>query len=96
MKHHFGDLLDRDGDYWTIVPNVERYAHRIGETPAGSEQILVATIGSADEAWRNVFSFPNLEELTLHEPSHEQLQAVAELTALKRLRITHAKFFDLN
>jgi len=41
--------------------------------------------------WRNVFTFPNLEELTLHSPSHEQLQATAELSALRRLRITHAR-----
>ena len=30
MRHHFGDLLDRDGGYWTIIPNRERYAYRIG------------------------------------------------------------------
>lgn len=91
MKHHFGDLLDRDGDYWTIVPNRDRYAHRIDCVPAGDEQVIVATIGAEDSSWRNVFTFPNLEELTLHSPSHEQLQAIAELTELKRLRITHAR-----
>lgn len=91
MKHHFSDSLDREGDYWTVVPNQERYAYRIGDTPVGSEQIKIATIGSADESWRNVFTFPALEELTLHEPSHEQLLAISELSILKRLRITHAR-----
>jgi hypothetical protein len=91
MKHHFGDLLDRDGDYWTIVPNADRYAHQIDAVPAGSEAIAVATIGARDAAWRNIFTFPNLEELTLHEPSLEQLQAVAELPHLRRLRLTHAR-----
>lgn len=91
MKHHFGDFLDRDGDYWTVVPNPERYVHRIDSVSAGDEQITIATIDADDTSWRNVFTFPNLEELTLHSPSHEQLQAIAELSALKRLRITHAR-----
>ena len=26
MKHHFGDFLDRTGDYWTTIPNRERFA----------------------------------------------------------------------
>jgi hypothetical protein len=95
MKHHFGDFLDRDGDYWTVVPNRERYAYRIESVPTGCEQVTIATIGSDDEQWRNVFTFPNLEELTLHSPSREQLQAVAELTELKRLRITHARPKDI-
>ena len=29
MRHHFGESLDRDGGYWTTVPNIERYAYRI-------------------------------------------------------------------
>ena len=91
MKHHFGDFLDRDGDYWTVVPNRERYAYRIDSVPAGSDQVTIATIGSDDSLWRNVFTFPNLEELTLHNPCREQLLAVADLSALKRLRITHAR-----
>jgi hypothetical protein len=95
MKHHFGDLLDREGDYWTIVPNRERYAYFIGNTPAGSPEVRVATIGAEDAAWRNIFSFPHLEELTLHGPTSEQLLAIAELSRLKRLRITHARPKDL-
>jgi len=91
MKHHFGDELDRDGDYWTIVPNRERYAYGIDGLPAGDPQVTIATVRSADSLWRNVFTFPNLEELTLHVPTHEQLEAIAELSKLKRLRITHAK-----
>ncbi|MCU0880295.1 MAG: hypothetical protein MUF06_21185 [Pirellulaceae bacterium] len=91
MKHHFGDLLDREGDYWTIVPNADRYAHQIDAVPAGSPEIVVATIGARDAAWRNIFTFPNLEELTLHEPSPEQWVAIAELSHLKRLRLTHAR-----
>lgn len=96
MKHHFGDMLDREGDYWTIVPNQDRYAYRIGDVPAGSAELTIATIGSEDEGWKNVFTFPNLEELTLHSPSREQLQAISALSCLKRLRITHARPKDIS
>jgi len=91
MKHHFGDLLDRDGDYWTIVPNVERYAYRIGDIEANDADITIVTIGKEDAAWKTVLTLPNLVELTLHSPSREQLESVAELTGLERLRITHAR-----
>lgn len=91
MKHHFGDLLDRDGDYWTVVPNRDRYAYGIGNVPVGNHEVTIATIGAGDEFWENVLTFPNLEELTLHEPNQEQLQAISELSALKRLRVTHAR-----
>lgn len=96
MKHHFGDFLDREGDYWTVVPNHERYAYRIGDVSAGNEKIRIATIGVEDGSWRNVFTFPNLEELTLHSPTQEQLQAISDLSTLKRLRITHARPKELN
>ena len=96
MKHHFGDLLDREGGYWTIVPNAERYAHRIDAVPADSEAITVATIGDGDQSWRSILTFPKLEELTLHEPSQEQLHAIAELPNLKRLRLTHARPKELD
>ena len=33
MRHHFADFLDRDGGYWTMVPNRERYAHGIDDMP---------------------------------------------------------------
>jgi hypothetical protein len=96
MKHHFGDLLDRDGDYWTVVPNRERYAYTIGDVPAESKEITIVTIGSDDENWERVFTLPNLEELTLHEPTKVQLQSISKLTALKRLRITHARPKDID
>lgn len=91
MRHHFGDFLDRDGGYWTIIPNRERYAYRIGSIPEGSPEITIVTVGKNDKEWERVLTLPNLEELTLHEPSPEQLQAISALSSLKRLRITHAK-----
>jgi hypothetical protein len=38
---------------------------------------------------------PRLEELTLHEPTGEQLDAAGALTRIKRLRITHARPKDI-
>ncbi|MFD2176285.1 leucine-rich repeat domain-containing protein [Veronia pacifica] len=94
MKHHFGDFLDRD--YWTVVSNRERYAYAIGDVPAGSKEITIVTIGSDDENWERIFTLPNLEELTLYEPTKEQLQSISKLTVLKRLRITHARPKDID
>lgn len=91
MKHHLGDFLDREGDYWTIIPNRDRYSYGIGDVPEGSKDITVITIGRDDENWERVFTFPNLEELTLHEPSKKQIDEFSKLTLLKRLRITHAR-----
>jgi hypothetical protein len=91
MRHHFADLLDRDADYWTITPNRERYAYGIGDVPAGSRDVTIVTIGKDEKNWARVFTLPNLEELTLHEPSTEQLHSVGELRSVKRLRITHVR-----
>ena len=91
MRHHFGDLLDRDGGYWTTIPNRDRYAYRIGDVPSGSKEVTIVTIGKDDEHWSRVLTLPNLEELTLHEPTPDQLGAIGELHSLKRLRITHAR-----
>src|SRR5580765_7300814 len=91
MRHHFGDLLNREEGYWTVVPNRERYAYRIGDVPVGSPEITIVTIGKDDEHWERALTLPNLEELTLHEPTHEQLLAVEALWSLKRLRVTHAR-----
>lgn len=91
MLHHFGDMLDREGNYWTVVPNRERHDYRIGDLPEGSKEITIVTVGKEDEHWARMLSFPNLIELTLHEPTAEQLEAIGKLHGLKRLRITHAR-----
>ena len=91
MRHHFGDLLDRDGGYWTVIPNRERYAYRIGDVPEGSPEITIVTFGKDEEHWKRALTLPNLEELTLHAPTQEQLLAVRALRSIKRLRVTHAR-----
>lgn len=94
MKHHFGDNFDPD--YWTMVPNAERYAYGIEDVPAGSRQVKVATISKTDKDWERIFTFPNLQELTLHEPNAQQLAALSRLPSLARVRVTHARPKDLD
>ncbi len=91
MKHHFGDMLDRSGGHWNFVPNAERYAFHMPEWTSGQKLITIATISSEDSHWGMLSTFPNLEELTLHSPSNEQISFVSNLWRLKRLRITHAR-----
>jgi Leucine-rich repeat (LRR) protein len=59
--------------------------------PSGSKEVTIVTTRKEDENWSRALTLPNLEELTLHDPTHEQLGAIGELHSLKRLRITHAR-----
>jgi hypothetical protein len=95
MKHHFGDFLDRTGDYWTIVPNRERYAYATDVEIANKQAVKILTISKHHSNWMQAFDCPNLEELTLHDPSKEQVQAIQKLTQLKRLRITFYRANDI-
>lgn len=91
MKHHFGDMLDRSGGHWNFVPNAQRYAHQMPEWTTGQKLVSIATISGEDSNWELISTFPNLEELTLHSPSQDQIAFVSNLWRLKRLRITHAR-----
>ena len=96
MKHHFADLLDREDNYWTIVPNRERFAYTLDNTTVDEEHVRIITIGKNDPSWQQIFRFKNLEELTLHEPTKEQMSSISKLSQLKRLRITHARPKDID
>lgn len=96
MKHHFGDHLDRNDNYWPIIPNIDRYEYNICDIPSGSREITIVTIIKDDSNWDIIFTLPNLEELTLHEPSKEQVKSVYRLGQLKRLKITHARPKDID
>jgi len=89
MKHHFADLLDRDGNYWTIVPNMDRYSFTLDEPISNADNARIVTISKEHKNWKQILELPNLEELTLHEPSQEQLKALGSLSELSRLRISH-------
>ncbi|EGV42725.1 leucine-rich repeat domain-containing protein [Bizionia argentinensis JUB59] len=95
MKHHFGDFLDRTGNYWIIIPNVERYAYSANEEIINKEDVRILTISKNDNNWNQVFNCPNIEEITLHEPSKEQVQKISKLTQITRLRITHLRTKDI-
>lgn len=91
MKHHFGDFLDRDGDYWTIIPNRDRHTYSVEGISPGSKEITIVTIMKSDDYWERILTLPNLVEVTLHEPNKDQLDKISQLKNIKRLRITHAK-----
>ena len=55
MKHHFADFLDRVGDYWTIVPNRERYAYRADGEIENKKEVKILTITGKDAHWQQVF-----------------------------------------
>jgi hypothetical protein len=95
MKHHFIDLLDREDDYWTIIPNRERYAYAADRIIKDKKTVKIITISKHHENWQQVFDCPNLEELTLHDPGKEQVQAITKLTQLKRLRVTFFRAKDI-
>jgi len=97
MKHHFGDFLDRTGDYWTTIPNRERFAFIADFEIENKDEVIILTISKhqVKEHWEQVFECPNLEELTLHDPSKEQVQAIRKLTQLKRIRVTFFRATDI-
>lgn len=95
MKHHFGDLLDRTGDYWTIVPNRERYAYLTDRKIIDKRKAKILTVSKDHKYWTQIFDCPNVEELTLHDPTREQVERIRELPRLKRLRITFFRARDI-
>ena len=95
MKHHFADFLDRTGDYWTTIPNVERFAFASDTDIDKKGMVKILTISKHHKNWKQVFDCPNLEELTLHEPGKDQVEAIRKLTHLKRLRVTFFRAADI-
>ncbi|WP_298831991.1 hypothetical protein [uncultured Campylobacter sp.] len=91
MIHHFADLLDRKDDYWAMVPNRERFAFAINGPVADKQSLQIATIGADTPFWEQIFECGDLQELTLHLPSKEQIAALPRLRQLKRLRITRVQ-----
>lgn len=97
MKHHFGDLLDRTGDYWTTIPNRERFEFIADFEIANKDEVKILAISKTQEKehWEQVFECQNLEELTLHDPNKEQVKAIRKLTNLKRIRVTFFRANDI-
>lgn len=92
-------ILDSDEvrrTYWTMASGGLRWNYMIGDVPAGSKEIKIATITKEEKNWEHIFTFPNLEELTLHEPNHKQLTAISKLTSLQRLRICNVRSNDIS
>ncbi len=88
MKHHFGDFLDRTANYWTMVPNRERFAYANDVENLDKQSVKILTISKDHVNWKQVFDCPHIEEVTLHDPSQEQVEMIQKLKTLKRLRMT--------
>ncbi|PJZ76326.1 leucine-rich repeat domain-containing protein [Leptospira neocaledonica] len=96
MKHHFIDFLDREGGYWEMIPNRDRYEYDIANIQEGDKKVSIVKYGKANKDWRKIFSLPNVEEVTLHEPDNEQLESICKLQSIKRLRISFVRLKNLN
>lgn len=96
MQHHFADLLDREGNYWTIIPNDQRFSFSVAHELEDRTLVKSLTISKQDENWRQIFECPNLEELTLSNPSQEQVQEIGKLVQLKRLRLSFFRAADIS
>lgn len=70
------------------MPNRERYSQRLDNA---DENTKILTLFGDDVGFESARDLPSLEELTLHEPSKEQLAFLGDLTQIRRLRITHAR-----
>ncbi len=97
MRHHFGDFLDRTGDYWTTIPNRERFSFIADFEIPNKDEVKILTISKTQSKihWEQIFDCSNLEELTLHDPSKEQVQDIRKLTSIKRLRVTFFRATDI-
>lgn len=91
MKHHFHDWLNRDKKFWTITPNRERWAYRFENLLDAPIESSILTVTKKDLNWERIFEFENLSELTLHEASKQQFEAVKKLENLTALRVSHAR-----
>lgn len=91
MKHHFGDDLDRTDEHWSIVPNRERWQYQFADLEDVPSDTSILTVGKNDANWGRFLELKQLRELTLHEPSKLQLEALKEAKNLTALRITHAR-----
>ncbi|MBK9328531.1 MAG: leucine-rich repeat domain-containing protein [Sphingobacteriales bacterium] len=95
MKHHFADLLDRTVDYWTIIPNIERYSFSADKDIKNKNDVKVLTISKQDKHWNQVFDCPSIEEITLNDPSKEQVEEIQKLGQIKRLRLSFFRAKDI-
>lgn len=91
MKHHFGDMLDREYGHWTIKPNRERWGYNYPDLLEVPDDLSILTLTKDTKNWERLIDLRSLEELTLHECSKEQLLALERIGPLKKLRITHAR-----
>jgi len=96
MEHHSVDLLDREMGHWQISPNGKRwqyYFEDLTDAPLNSTRI---TLSKNVKNWELISQLPDLVELTLDRPDKWQIEYLAKIPHLKRLRISHTRAKSLN
>ena len=78
-----------------MVPNRERYAYALDNEIINKATVKILTISKDESNWEQIFDCPNIEELTLHNPSNEQVEKIQQLKSLKRLRVTFFRASDI-
>ena len=91
MRHHFGDHLNRKYGHWSIVPNRNRWQYRYENLLDAPSDVSVLTLTKNDTNWERVTELNSLTELTLHEPSKDQLDILKQVSKLTSLRVSHAR-----
>lgn len=97
VNHHWGDFLDRTvKGMWTMSANAQRWRHHYSDLEEAPEDTSILTLTRDDQNWRRATQLKGLRELTLHQPSQEQLAALESFPQISALRISHARPKDLN
>jgi hypothetical protein len=76
---------------------MERFAFIADFEIENKDEVKILTISKTQDKifWEQIFDCPNLEELTLHDPSPEQVQAIRKLKKIQRLRVTFFRAKDI-
>lgn len=95
MEEEIPGLYGHIKKYWKMIPTHHTRAYSVDKGIADIKTVKTLTISKSSQNWKDIFNCPELEELHLDQPSHEQVQAVSNFIQLKRLRIKEYRAKDL-
>ncbi|PWN65986.1 leucine-rich repeat domain-containing protein [Chryseobacterium oncorhynchi] len=87
MEQDVVGLLGKMDDYWEMISTHHTPSYSVNKETFDNKTVKVLTLSKHHQNWKLIFECPNLEEINLDQPSKEQVQAMDELTSLKRLII---------
>ncbi|REC63807.1 leucine-rich repeat domain-containing protein [Chryseobacterium pennae] len=95
MEQESEGLLGNIDHYWKIIPTHHSASYSVDKEMTDIKSVKVLTVGKHHQNWKLIFDCPNLEEITLDQPTPDQAQAVSEIKSLKRLRIKSFRTKDI-